>query len=92
MPVPFICIQNFQIEFLLESGTTTLGGGRRGSCPLYSHPWGARGARIGFHTEFFPSLLSSEGAFSGISDSLVEENFSGGKPPDPQVTIESLGN
>ena len=52
---------------------------------------GAGGARIALHTEFFPSLLSSEGAFSGISDSLVE-NFSGGKPPDPQVTVDSLGD
>ena len=53
---------------------------------------GAGGARIPHHSEFFPSLLSSEGAFSGISDSLVNENFSGGKPPDPQITIESLGD
>ena len=52
---------------------------------------GAGGARIALYTEFFPSLLSSEGAFSGISDSLVE-NFSGGKPPDPQVTVDSLGD
>ena len=50
------------------------------------------GARIALHTEFLPFLLSSEGAFSGISDSLLQENFSGGKSPDLQSTIESLGD
>ena len=53
---------------------------------------GAGGARIALHTEFLPSLLSSEGAFSGISDSLLQEDFSRGKPPDLQTTIESLGD
>ena len=53
---------------------------------------GAGGARIALHTEFLPSLLSSEGVFPGISDSLLQENFSGGKPPDPQATIQSLGD
>ena len=52
---------------------------------------GAGGARFALHTEFLPSLLSSEGAFSGISDSLLQKNFSGSKPPDPQTTIQSLG-
>ena len=42
----------------------------------YAHP------RIALHTEFFPSLLSSERAFSGIVDSLVYKNFFEGKPPD----------
>ena len=48
---------------------------------------GAGGARNALHTEFLPSLLSSEGAFSGISDSLLQENFSGGKA---QTAIDSL--
>ena len=53
---------------------------------------GTGGARIALHTEFFRSLLSSKGAFSGTPDSLVQENFSGDKPLDPQITIESLGD
>ena len=53
---------------------------------------GAGGARVTLHTEFFPSLLSSEGAFSSIADRLLQLNFSGGKPPDPQIPIESLGD
>ena len=53
---------------------------------------GAGGARIALHTDFLPSLLSSEGAFSGISDGSLQENFSEGKPPDPQATIQSLGD
>ena len=48
---------------------------------------GAGGARIALHTEFFPSLLSCKGTISGIVDSVVKENFSGGKPPDPLLTL-----
>ena len=44
---------------------------------------GAGGARIALHTELFPFLLSAEEAFSSIVASLVQENFAGGKPPDP---------
>ena len=47
--------------------------------------WGTGGARIALHTEFFPSLLSCEGAFSGGVNSLVQEIFSGDKPIDPQI-------
>ena len=50
------------------------------------------GARIVLHTELFPSLLSSEGAFSDIVDRLPRESFSGGKPPDPQITIVLVGD
>ena len=39
-----------------------------------------RGARLTFHTELFSSILSSEGAFSCIVDSLVQENVSGTSP------------
>ena len=53
---------------------------------------GAGGARITLHAELTPSLLSSEWAFSGIVDSLVQETFSGGKPPDSQIIIVLLGN
>ena len=73
------------------AGTPALGA-RRGSCPLCPHPWGAGEARIALHTEFLPSLLSFEGAFSSISGSLLQENFSGGKPPDPHTTTKSLGD
>ena len=55
-------------------------------------PWGAGGVRIALRTEFFPSVLSSEGAFSGIVDSLVLENFSGGKSPDPEIDNVLLGD
>ena len=51
-------------------GTLTLGV-RRGSCPLCHHPWVAGGAKGVLRTEFFPSVLSSKGALSGIVDSLV---------------------
>ena len=71
----------FQIKEVREfnqncspTGTPTLGGST-GSCPLCPHPWGAGGARVALRTEFFPSLLSSEGAFSGIADSLLQVNF-----------------
>ena len=53
---------------------------------------GAGRARIALHTELILSLLSSEGAFSGIVDSLVQENFFSGKPPDPQICIAFLGS
>ena len=68
---------------LARSGKPIPGGGAGGAAThsAFIHG-GAGGARIALHTEFFPSLLSSEGAFSGISDSLVE-NCYGGKPPDP---------
>ena len=32
-------------------------------------------AKIALHTELFPSLISREGTYSGVVDSLVEENF-----------------
>ena len=46
---------------------------------------GAGGARVALHTEFLQFLLSFEGGYSGISDSLLQKNFSGSKPPDPQT-------
>ena len=54
--------------------------------------WGAGGARITLHTELFPFLLSTEEAFSGIVDSFIQENCSGGKPPDPQIIVVLLGD
>ena len=53
---------------------------------------GAGGERIALHTELFLSLLPFKGAFSGIVDSLIYENFYGGKPPNPQSTIVLVGN
>ena len=46
---------------------------------------GAGDVRIALNTEIFTSLLSCEGALSGILDSFVHETFSGGKPPVPQT-------
>ena len=64
--------------FLLPwAGTNTLGG---------------IGARIALHAELLPSLLPSEGAFSDVVDGLIQENFSGGKPPDPPITVVLLGD
>ena len=48
---------------------------------------GAGDARIPLHAECFRSLLSCEGAFSSVVDSLVLGNFSRDKSPDPQVGI-----
>ena len=36
--------------------------------------------------ELFPSLLSCEGAFSGVVDSLIQETFPGDKPQTPNLT------
>ena len=66
-------------------------GDRKGSYPLWPHPWGVGGAKIACHTAFFASLLSSHGAFSSILDSLVQENFAGGKPPYPKIIMVLLG-
>ena len=52
----------------------------------------AGGARIALHTELLSPLVSSQGAFSGIVDNLVQENFSGGKPPDPYSIVILLGD
>ena len=63
------------------------GGGQDGQLLLCPHSWGAGGARLALHTELSPSLLSAEEAFSGIADSLVQESFSGDKPPDPKLSL-----
>ena len=45
------------------------------------------GGKRGRNIELFPYLLSCKGAFCGIVDSLIQENVSEGKPPDPQHDI-----
>ena len=67
-------------------------GGKRGSCPFLSSSMGEGGPKIALRTEFFPSLQSAEGAFSGIVDCLVLENLPGGKPADSQINIFLLGD
>ena len=67
-------------------------GGQEGQQLPLPSSMGAGGTRIALDTELFPSLLSSKGAFFGIVDSLVQENFSEGKPPDPQITVVLLGD
>ena len=52
---------------------------------------GAGGARIALNTEIFASLLSREGAFSGMLDSFFHDTFSGGNSPDPNFTRYSDG-
>ena len=61
-----------------------------GSCPLWPHSWGAGRARIALHTKLFPSLQSAEEAFFGIVESLVQENFSGGKPQTTKLSLYYL--
>ena len=46
-----------------------------------------RGARIALNTEIFISLLSNEGAFSGILDCFDHDNFNEGKPPGSQLDM-----
>ena len=57
------------------TGTPTLGAGGVAALSALIH-----GGQEGLHTEFFPPLQSSEEAFSGTVDSLVQENFSGVSP------------
>jgi len=59
------------------------GRARRAAAPLFPHSWGAGGARIALHTEFYPSLPSYKTAFSSIVDSLIHKDSSVGNPPDP---------
>ena len=47
-------------------------------------------ARISRHTKLFSSLLSPQGAFSGMVDSLVQENISGGEPSVSELNIVQL--
>ena len=65
----------------------TYTGGQEGQLPPLSLSMGAGGARIVLNAELFPPLLSSEGAFSGIVDSLVQENFSGASPQTPKFAL-----
>ena len=50
----------------------------------------AGGARIALYTELFSSLLSYEGASSGVEDSLIQENVSRSKLPDLHLHIVLL--
>ena len=54
--------------------------------------WGIGETGIALHTALFPSLLFSEGAFSGLVNSLVLENFPGGTPLDPQIPTVLLAD
>ena len=53
---------------------------------------GVGGARIALHAELFPSPLSAKEAFFSILDNFVQGNFSGDKPPDPQIIVALLGD
>ena len=54
--------------------------------------WMAGEARTALHTEFFPSLLPSKGHFPAFQTVCFKKMFSAGKPPDPHITVESLGD
>ena len=60
------------------------------SCPSALFHGGTEDVRISLHAELFLPLLSCEGAFSGVVDSLVLEHFSGGKLPDPELLMVYL--
>ena len=62
-----------------------LGGGQEEQLPFCPLTRGAGRVRIALHMELFPSLLCCRGTFYGIVDRLVEENFSGGQAPDPNL-------
>ena len=68
-------------------GRTPTLGGQEGQLPPLPSSMGAGSARFALCAALFPSLISCEGAFSGVVDSLVAANFSGGKSPDPQVNV-----
>ena len=57
---------------------------------------GAGGARISLHYAFilnsFHLFHLLKGHFSGIVDNVVQDDFSGGKSPDPQIAIVLLGD
>ena len=55
--------------------------------PRDAYAGGQEGQELPSVLNSFPSLLSAEEAFSGIVDSLVQENFSGGKPQTPKLSL-----
>ena len=71
------------IAFIPLSPRTPKLGEQEGQLPPMPLPWGAR---IALHTELFPFLLSCQETFSGVVDSLVQENFSGASPQTPNLT------
>ena len=87
-----VCLYSFSFAFakfihcgqfskLSNSDLQTLGKRRE-----HLLPGEAGRARFVLHIELFLSLLAFKGEFSGVVDNLVQENFSGDKPPDPQLT------
>ena len=62
---------------------TYAGGAAAPSALFYG---GAGDKRIALHTEHFPSHLACEMVLSGVVDSYVKENLSGGKPQNPTLT------
>ena len=70
MHLPLIC----QVHSWINIGAFSrdaYAGGTGGAAAPSALIHGGKGARVALLTEFLPSLLSSEGAFSGISDSLL---------------------
>ena len=53
---------------------------------------GQEGQELPFILNSFHLSYPAEEAFSGIVDRLVQENCSGGKPPDPQILVVLLGD
>ena len=64
--------------------------GAGGVAAPYALSHGGRGARIAFHTELLPSLLSHAWDFLRVLESFVQDTFSGGKPPDPKRNMHLL--
>ena len=57
-----------------DPGRDDYAGGSAAAPSVFFHVAGG-GARIALHIGLFPALLSCEGVFSGVVDSLVQENF-----------------
>ena len=60
--------------------------GEEGQLPSLPSSMGAGGTRIALHAELCRSLLSCEGAFFDVSDSLVQKLFLGESPQTLKLT------
>ena len=64
----------------------TYTGGRRGSFPSALIHGGQEGQEFPFILKSFHLSYLLKGHFQDVVDSLVQENFSGVKPPDPKLS------
>ena len=67
-------------------------GGRRGNCPLCLRSWGQEEQELPFILNSFHLSYLQKRHFSSIVDSLIQETFSVGKPPDPYIIVVFPGD